>query len=267
MRSMRRVPAVAGAAMTLLFVAACGGGKSSTPAGEIAVSTSTAAPPAAVATATPGGAAGAGTQVAGTAAGAAPSGTPSAAILPRTLLTTGDLPSGWMSTSLKISPDDAKPCGQDLALLTRATAQTRADFEAGSLGPFITQSVAIYPPGMAAQAMNDTVALLGRCREWKEDERGSNVTIKTSPLSFPSLGDATLPVQVEIDGIANRDGLAGGFLKGLLGGKTNLVFVRRGDAIVMIAHSAVGLGSPGVDVALTEQIARRAEQRLTEALR
>lgn len=238
-----------------LLLVGCGGGKS-TPAGDITLSTATATAPSGASSA------------AGTAgASVAPAPTLTAAMLPSTLLTVADLPSGWMSTSLKISPDDAKPCGQDLALLTRATGQVRADFEAGSLGPFITQSVAIYPPGVAAQAMHDTVASLSLCREWKEDERGSNVTIKTAPLPFPAIGDAILPLQVEIDGIANRDGLAGGFLKGLLGGKTNLVFVRRGDAIFMIAHSAIGLGSPGVDRALTEQIVRSADQRLAEALR
>ena len=186
--------------------------------------------------------------------------------LAQALLPPTAVPDGWQEASLGIAPAEARPCGERLALLTQARQTEKVSFEGGRTGPFLTHLVARYGGGDAAGAMAATRALLERCREWTQDYDGRELTFRVAPLSLPAVGDEMLAVRLTVDGIAGGAGVIGGLFGDLLTARSQVVFVRRGDAAFLLAHSDAGFGSPDVDQALTEQFVRQADVRLQAAL-
>jgi hypothetical protein len=241
--------------LAALLPVACSRGKSAEPRQTAAVSTT----PVAAVAAGPAAAGGAGTAPAG--AGTAQTG--SASNLSGALLGSGDLPGGWSATRFSLDAGSAQPCGEAIALMARALAQAEADFERGAAGPFVTHTVARYATGTGAVAMNDTAALLNRCTLWTGEHRGATLTFHAAPLAFPSLGEQSFAVRMQVDGIAATAGRVAGLFGGLLTAESHLVFVRRGDTAFLLTHSAAGVGDPSPDSRLTEQLARAADIRLT----
>lgn len=173
----------------------------------------------------------------------------SAADLQRVLLTLDDMPTGF-TIDTPSSGTGSQPCGKSTELRARAAQTVEADFTKGGLGPFISETLGTYKSGEAKDAFDGARKLFEDCRTWTEpDKDGKTTEYKIAPLSFPKLGDQTYAIRMDIKG--------GGFV-----GQADLVFVRRGDTILLIGNGIGGLGLATVDSTLTEQMARKADENL-----
>ena len=182
---------------------------------------------------------------------ATPAASPAAAAsvdLTRALLALEDMPADWRSAAS--DGGTAQPCGQRPALSTQAARQVEASYQRGSLGPFVSHTVASYRPGDAARAMDSTRRLFEECREWEGSHLGSQFTFRVSTLPFPDLGDQSFALRLDADGPL------------LLVAQTDLVFVRRGNVAFLLAHTTAGLRVASIDSELTERLTRRADQLL-----
>jgi len=219
--------------------------------------------------------------------GAAVWSTPAAAQPPpdlsAALLTTDDLPAGWTAVNLSNFDlddlddldlddlDDVDPNSECAAALApydalfseQAPAFQLAVFQRGELGPFIAQVVILLPPGLADSLVDpdaaDFEALADACEaEIAEEEEDDDlfgdlgISVESTPLKFPQIGDESIAARTDV-----------GF--GIFGTSLLSVFSRRGDAaslLFMLADPLTATESVG----LVEQLARRTDARLMEAL-
>lgn len=162
------------------------------------------------------------------------------AALMASLLTINDMPTGWAGGGAVFEPRTpggtyTSFCAQ---LPARSIAAAYVEFEKSALGPYLTHSIVVYPDSASARAaFDDLVAAAQNCPQ-VTDSSGSVNTL--SPLSFPSIGEATFAIRssgaVEMDAI-------------------NILV---DNVLINIRHGAYG--SP-VDSALTETVARAAVER------
>lgn len=182
--------------------------------------------------------------------GRASSVTPASAVTPvedpsRALPARDDLPAGWHMHEPLRAPGNPKP------------ATLRATADAASVGPnpYVAHTVDVYEPGTGAQAMHDLRRLFRPSVTYAmtfPTTTGGTRTVRVRfwGLSFPKLGDERLAV-----GFDAADG-----------GKGAFVAIRRGDVITMLRHFTVGTTDGSVDDELTEELARRADERLAQLL-
>lgn len=166
------------------------------------------------------------------------------------LLALDDLPAGWtQAPSSPESDEDAQICDvrpSDDKPLNRA----KIDFARGQLNA-VSHSVASFAPGQAEAAFNRVTSILSRCTEWTDPD-GTRYRLATQ--TAPRLGDQSYAFRLSAD-TANLSIAA------------DLVYIRRGDLIASLGNIAVGQGSATADPALTEQLARRADQKLAAIAR
>jgi hypothetical protein len=152
------------------------------------------------------------------------------------LLTLDDMPTGWTAEAATFEP--RTPGGTYTSFCTdlnaRSIAAATVDFQKSALGPFMSQTIVVYPTRDDAEAaLEDLVAAARDCTELVDDAGNTNTF---SPLSFPAFGDDTFAMRSS--GVVEMD----------------IIQVRVDEVLINILHG--GLGS--VDSALTEEFVRLA---------
>lgn len=154
------------------------------------------------------------------------------------LLTTSDLPSGWMaqpgSTSNELS---TLPCGSELPDVRMVTAS--AAFETAD-GEHVSESLAAFHPGDAETwltALRNGPA----CDVVNEgDYQGTPIVAHVTQPSTPALGDQSLALRLTSDSPV-----------GTL--NTDLVYVRIGDFILQIGDTTIGAPDPDMTTSIVQQ--------------
>src|SRR5262249_51317155 len=162
--------------------------------------------------------------------------------LSRGLVSVQDLPAGWrLSQDSGGSPEDTDLCGANLAAIEhqrQKLGEAASSFERGGSGPYLVQTLAAYPSGVAEQVMSDLAAAIASCRQATiRDEEGSLSTWELAPIPFPQLGDQT---------IAFREYLPTNDVEAVI------VYIRRGDRITVLLSIAI---RAHVDLIQTEAFA------------
>ena len=175
------------------------------------------------------------------------------------LLTLEDFPRGWARGLGGVGSIDAPgsdgaepPCGLAAETTPEPLAHAEAGFNRGQLGPFVMQTVRLNEPEDAARAMATLRSVPLPC-DWQVPVLGTSMLLRLAQSPDLALGDET--VAWDMDGTLTF----GGILVVLRG---HVVTIRRGGAISTVMHLSVAAGNATVDRALTERLARRADERL-----
>lgn len=168
------------------------------------------------------------------------------------LLTVEDMPTGWStdpSDDGDDGPDDgANLCDQDPVDEFEPASEATANFAAGNMGPFLEHIVAVFDDGQAEQALDMMLDALESCDEWTEDTEDGTTTYRPSPLSFPTFGDQTVAVRIDVE-------------SEMVNGTADMIAWRRGDALSVVIASAI-FEAP--DAEQIEKIVATADERLNE---
>lgn len=183
------------------------------------------------------------------------------------LLTLEDMPTGW-TTSPDAGEDDegaAEFCdGLDITD-DEADADAEASFEESEMGPFVSHAVARFD-GAGDTRFAQLRQAIEECGDFETtDEDGNTLTGRLSAVSFPELGEESLAVRLSgtVTTVADPDF---GELELPMAG--DLVFLRQGDVVTGLFHLAIdatafGGGGGGLDSTITEDLARKAAEKLT----
>jgi hypothetical protein len=199
------------------------------------------------------------------------SGGPSGAMLKEALLDTEDLPAGYTvvqregldsATSLDESDNvlafasDNKQCEPFVAALNLIDSQNAATATANGLYPtadnkaVVFQVLAAFPAGEAQRKLDEVREAAPTCTSFSDivEETGAKQVYTVTTRKAPDLGDSSW---------------AGAFAAAN-GAPTNLAFVRRGDTLLLIAHTDTRPAGP--QNAVTDDLAERAAKRLDRVL-
>ncbi|HEV2071579.1 MAG TPA: hypothetical protein VGR26_17455, partial [Acidimicrobiales bacterium] len=182
------------------------------------------------------------------------------------LLALEDMPTGW-TTSPDAGEEDegaAEFCaGLDITD-DEADADAEASFQGSEMGPFVSHAVARFDGGGDTRFAQLRKAIDG-CGDFDiTDEEGNTLTGRLSAVSFPEFGEESLAVRLSgtVTTVADPD-----FGELEFPMAADLIFFRRGDALAGLFHlaidtSAFGGGGGGLDSTITEDLARKAEEKL-----
>jgi hypothetical protein len=187
--------------------------------------------------------------------------------LRRALLRLDELPAGYsfsaeQSPEPDVSPSRPTRCERlfeefgNTSTLGDGTAGANAVFEKSAVGPFLQLELASYADAAALRRSLSTVRdAVGECGQFATtDPDGSKFTVQIAAVSFPALGDETAAFKLDATGVSGETAVA---LSGFL------VAVRVARTVCTIVH----FGLPTVDLAETEQVARKAVDKLTPVAR
>lgn len=169
------------------------------------------------------------------------------------LLTLDDMPTGWTTDTVEATGNDsdsATLCGAELIEEVEPAGEVSADFSAGDLGPLLNHSILEYEDDEAARVLTDFADALAGCEEWTEETDEGPMTLRPTPLSFPSLGDETVAVRIDA---ANE----------LVDMTMDMVVWRHGDTLNIITMMEA-FGTP--DGEQTEEFATLADERIASLL-
>ncbi len=182
------------------------------------------------------------------------------------LLTLEDMPTGW-TTSPDAGEEDegaAEFCdGLDITD-DEPDAEAEASFEGSEMGPFVSNAVARFDGGGATRFAQLRQAIDG-CGDFDTtDEEGNTLTGRLSAVSFPEFGEESLAVRLSgtVTTVADPD-----FGELEFPMAADLIFFRQGDVVAGLFHiaidtSAFGGGGGGLDSTITEDLARKAEEKV-----
>lgn len=144
-------------------------------------------------------------------------------------------------------PQDTDICTANLAILEQERqklAEASIGFDRGESGPYLAQSLAAYPPGVAQHVMESLTSAVQSCRTVTvRDDEGSSSIWQLTPLTFPPFGDQAL---------AFREYWPANGVEAII------VYIRRGDFITVLLHIAI---NSRVDRVQTETFVSRAYER------
>lgn len=167
------------------------------------------------------------------------------------LLAQEDLPAGWVLVpSTPDSDEDAQICNVRPAD-DKPLSRGKVDFTHNQLN-VITHSVAAFTAGQAEAAFTRVTGALSRCNEWTNPDNG--LLYRVTPTTAPRLGDQAYAYRLSTS-------------QGNLSIVAEVIYIRRGDFISSLGQIVVGQGNVTVDGALTEQLARRADEKLAALTR
>lgn len=195
--------------------------------------------------------------------------------LERALLTVGDMPTGYSRSSddsddtvESQQPDDGvvatvsdPECGrffqefQDTGRTVVDPSTVAVEYEKSDLGPLVEHELTAYPdparPRAEIAKVNEAVT---RCGQFILSEPDGDITIKVTGTQFPALGDESAAFKLNATGSsADFDLTMSGYL----------VAIRVGNTLCTVVH----FGWPAVEAAETEQVARKAAEKLTPLAR
>lgn len=166
------------------------------------------------------------------------------------LLTPADLPGVW-TTVIRPDREGTRPCGMELGFRPQALDLAEVLYEASPTGPFLQHVVGRYAPGMAAALMEEFRSALIACPEWDNTTAdGRTVRNQWLPMESSLLGDDTVAARIEAE-------------SGDLFARTHALAVRHGDLVLLLVHTAAGVGMPvEPDADLTKALLQIADARL-----
>ncbi|MCH8562031.1 hypothetical protein LTI14_02170 [Nesterenkonia sp. YGD6] len=118
------------------------------------------------------------------------------------LLTLDDMPTGWTKDpdeSSDDTDDDAALCELELLEDFGAVDTASADFSAGDFGPLLSHTVAVFDDDDAERGLEAFTEAFNTCDEWTEETEDGPLTFRPTPVSFPSFGDGTLAVRIDVE--------------------------------------------------------------------
>ena len=165
------------------------------------------------------------------------------------LLTREDVGASW---KVGIPNDPVRPfCGMEFP--ATATAEVVITFrEDNPTYTAVPQFVQAFPPGEAERAMADGLARIQACTGWVDgiDALGKEITVRVSPISFPTFGDDTLALRKSAE-------------VSILGTQTlDVIYVRRGDLVTTIIYWPWFGDASDIDSEQVESFARLANLKL-----
>jgi len=128
-------------------------------------------------------------------------------------------------------------------------AEADADFTRSELGPFVGVTVASFVEKVPERLLGDFVAALDKCPSFTITDPDGTSKVTASVLSFPTLGQETAAVRMQID---NSD-LSVGY---------DVVVIRDGHNLVMVGQLALG---GAADPEMVEEVARATVAKLADA--
>ena len=167
------------------------------------------------------------------------------------LLDLSNMPPGWVMTGSEITPSEATGtynlmCAE---LPKRSIGKAEVEFEQSQLGPFLTETIVLYPPGKAEAAFADVFETAQSCSTFTTTSNDGTVnSYEVNLLSFPALGDESFAVR-------SSTTLS---LLGLL--ETDVIYIRQRDVVLTILYISIGLD--GIDTTVTEELTRLAYDKL-----
>lgn len=169
------------------------------------------------------------------------------------LLSTADLPDGWVSTSRSLDTgfDDCPATDTVTPVLTDSRGFLRTGVQ---LTETLFHAYALFSRGEGPAAMAEVRDLLAACTAMtgptgQTGPSGEPIERVIGPVEWEALGDESLAWQfVETGGYANAASL--------------VLFIRRGDALTVLEYRAQSFGEPHPSVELMQTLARIATERL-----
>lgn len=161
------------------------------------------------------------------------------------LLSTSDLPAGWVSGRLQQPQVTTNVC--DVTFDTLASrARRRAVFINGQAGIF--ESVAAYAPGDAQRAVEQVSAAFASCQQWSRVLNNSRLATYTwSKLdNMAPPADEALAYTVNIAITPPRTE-----------GTDEFVVVRHGNVVMILSHLTAGTGNVAVTRGFVEKADRK----------
>ena len=190
---------------------------------------------------------------------------PTAEELKPGLLVLSDMPTGYSAGEQKTTstpePNDTSSVQAGTAECDRlfnefdsggnGQAEVSAEFKKAATGPFVKQALKSYRDAAELQRdMGQISEAVEKCGEFTVKESDGEAKVEIDNASFPKLGDETAAFKLQAT-------VTSGGRKVVLGGY--LVAVRVGNVV----STVISFGLPTVDAAETEQITRKAVDKVT----
>lgn len=166
------------------------------------------------------------------------------------LLTLDDMPTGWTQEPGEGPGGDEQATLCDVEPLDEVEAleEGSAEFSAGDFGPLLSHTVAAFERGGAEQSLERFFEALDDCEEWTEETEDGPMTFRPTALSFPSFGDETLAIRVDVE-------------SELVDMTMDMIAWRRDDVLSLILAIEV-FGAP--DAEQIEELVATADERLAD---
>lgn len=174
--------------------------------------------------------------------------------LEKALISLDDLPAGW---AVRPGEDKGNEASKETFTFLCQEYQRKAidsasvDFQKSQLGPFLSHSVTVYPPGEAGSQLVKMHSAVDQCPTFKDTQNGTTFDWTVTPISFPQLGDQSFAIRLSSE-----------FALGII--EVDSVYIQIGDTITSVQYMVMGLQS--IDSTQTEQFARMAEGKLFQVL-
>jgi hypothetical protein len=178
-----------------------------------------------------------------------PAGSAAAGDLQAALLTTADMPPGFVVTQ---DTGDAQKSGgcPPLEADVESGARTHAQvlFKADDLGPFIRERLLELSPEDAQKVVTNLRSAVDACRHFtSHDDTVGSIEFSVSMLSVDPMGDATAAIR-----LTGRPTIVD------LALYQDIVAIRHGDVVILISHVSMS----SIDVSLTRSTAEKALRKL-----
>ena len=183
---------------------------------------------------------------------------PTAEDLRPALLTTADLPQGFVPLTVATAPAGAVSLGGDfpgcpgLAPVTgKAATAAAASFAKGFGGPYLTHAVVRLPAGAAVAALDRVAATVTSCKSFTQDLAGITVRFQLTAAAVPAtLGHKAVGVRV-----TGRTDFG-------ISVTAEVIAVRRGDLILWLNDTTIGTAPAGIARQLAQAAVNRCAQRV-----
>jgi hypothetical protein len=201
----------------------------------------------------------------GSGSGSAPATSPGVAPiggddLPGALLTTKDLPAGFVPTGSATNATGSVGIGGggfpgcpplNSPLTTQQTFAAAATFAKGVLGPYLTHAVLRYPAGGATAVLTRLAEAQRSCTEFSQPMAGFTVRFRLQAGSVPPLGDQTVGLHMV--------GVADGFNIAVV---ADVAAIRRGDIVIWLSDLSMGTSARS----MVDDLARLAVAKCAQTL-
>ena len=181
--------------------------------------------------------------------------------LPKALLTTKDLPAGFVQSgsasngtgSVGIGGGGFPGCPPLNTPLTSAQTYAAAvTFAKGVLGPYVTHAVLRYPAGGATAVLTRLAEAQRTCPSFTQEMAGFTVKFQLLAGAVPALGDQTVGLRMV--------GVTDGFNIAVV---ADIAAIRRGDLVIWLSDMSMGTSAQSMG----DDLARIAVTRCAQTLR
>jgi hypothetical protein len=180
--------------------------------------------------------------------------------LPKALLTTKDLPTGFVPSGSATSGTGSVGIGGggfpgcpplNTPLTNQQTFAAAATFTKGVLGPYVTHAVLRYPAGGATAVLTRLAEAQSACPSFTQQMAGFTVKFQVQARSVPPLGDQTVGLRMV--------GVTDGFNISVV---ADIAAIRRGDIVIWLSDMSMGTSARS----MVDDLARAAVTKCASTL-